>query len=222
MVALATVALAMLTYFYLKEVKEQRSLTERSLEEVTKQRSLTEKAISLEHAPKVYLQDIESRVTPDYARNELVVHSTLVFFNCGRTEAANLSFSYVFTQDGKELKRSALNEYDRVYPGQSLRFDLENSRIPVNKESMNHIEQAQQTRDILNVPWGYMSPVTFEMSYSYDDREGRRTSCGDRREYLLGKSWVVPVTKHPASNSSTGDKATAPADLEHTDQGNGE
>lgn len=180
---IATVVLALLTFFYLRETR--------------KQRVLTEKVVWVQTAPKVFIKNIESRVNPDYDTNELVVHSIIIFTNCGKTEAKNLFWSYTIKQGEQELVKEDKRQAPYVYPEQNYGTAMPDFRIKRSEEDMEIIRKAQSLKKSITISPSVLRPIILNIEFGYEDSDGKRIqSHQEQYKYLLHMGqWVIPITE---------------------------
>lgn len=180
---IATVFLAAFTFSYLRETK--------------KQRLLTQKIVLVQTSPKVFIKNIESTVHPDYDTNELVVHSTIIFTNCGITEAKNIDWSYTIKQDEQELVKKDKRRAPHIYPEQNRATAITVFRIKRNPEEMKIIKKAQELNKPITISPSVLKPVILDIEFGYEDPDGKKIpNHQEQYKYLLDRNeWVIPTTE---------------------------
>lgn len=180
---IATVVLALLTFLYLRETWKQRVLTER--------------AVWVQTSPKVFIKKIESRVNPDYDTNELVVHSTIIFTNCGKTEAKNVVWFYTIKQDEQELVKRDKRRAPHIYPEQNCGTDITDFRIKLKPEQMKIVKKAQELNKSITISPSVLKPIFLDIEFGYEEPDGKKMpNHQEQYKYLLDRNqWVIPTTE---------------------------
>lgn len=187
-VAIATVALTVITLFYLLETK--------------KQRMLTQEAVWVQTSPRVFIKNIEPTLTADYKVSKLIVHTIITFSNCGTTEAKNITWSYIITQDGRELAKRTTRA-PGIFPEQNRTTAIHDFRIDLPPKLMQVIQQAQEPNKPIDInpdvltPYA-LKPFFLDIKLEYDNPDGKRMSIYQEQfEYLLAENkWVLPVQEY--------------------------
>ena len=87
-------------------------------------RKLTEKAVSLDTSPKVFIKTIKPQAKLD--TNAIEIISSIIFTNCGKTEAKDIKWSYVINSEGQKKIERSTGPYQYLFPSQTISYNMEN------------------------------------------------------------------------------------------------
>ena len=179
LLVIVTLLLVLVTYLYLVETR--------------KQRLLMQKAVSIDTAPKVFIEAIEATARPNYDGNEIIIHSAIQLKNCGGTEAKNIKWSYVITFEGKEKTKENGGPYQYLYPDQVASMPIKKFKFSISNEAMKTVKQAVELKKPVIVPENYIKPVLLDIEIMFDDLDGNTTKTPYSYKYLFSMNkWVVP------------------------------
>jgi len=170
----ATVALAIITYWYLTETKEQRLLTEKS--------------VLIDIAPKVFFEGIKGIRQIDEQSDIFKIGVELAVKNCGKTEAINVKFPFVVSSGEKKISEGTKGPFQYIFPSQVIRYGVSF----VNTDLTDTLTEAQielakkAIKSQKPVHFGEKSPpIQIDITIEYEDIEGKKIST----PYSLKYSW---------------------------------
>jgi hypothetical protein len=159
-VAVATIALVIITSLYLRETK--------------KQRLLTQKAVALDIAPKVFIRNIHStrKLAPE--DKAVKIQTTFKLDNCGKTEAKNVTLRYTLSRLDKVFSGTK-GPIEYVFPGQRPSYTTALFGVPLRDEQWESVAQALAAgeRPVVSLPKA-MPVVQLDVKLEYEDLEGNR------------------------------------------------
>ena len=178
----ATVAIVIITFFYLLETKRQRLLLE--------------KTVIVDTQPKVFIKTVETVAKPDFENSQIVIHTKLVLNNCGKTEARNIRWSYEISQKNQVLKRGTFGPFQHLYPGQTATASIENLRFTFPPEEMQIVKKAVELSKPIRVAGNLQKPVLLDIKLAYEDADGQLVTVPYKYRYLFPmNAWVFPSQK---------------------------
>ena len=184
-IMIATVSLAILTGFYLWETN--------------KQRKLMEKSVLVDTSPKLFIKTIKPELKLKTDVNEFLIENSIVFTNCGKTEAKNIKWTYVLINDDHEKLGAVKGPYQYLFPNQTASYELEAFRISVNKEQMRAAKEQMKTvmetirpEEKLNLRIAGIKPINLGIKLEYQDMEDKKIEYFYGYEYLFSKGTWSP------------------------------
>ncbi|MGA2534215.1 MAG: hypothetical protein ABSG19_14405 [Candidatus Aminicenantales bacterium] len=105
---IATLGLAIITYFYLRETKKMRDVASDSLR--------------IDAAPKIFIQSINTHRDFDKQAKKLFVNATIRINNVGKTEAKNIKIFYEIKIGGSLQIPRQVDTAPHIFPSQSVTF----------------------------------------------------------------------------------------------------
>lgn len=168
----ATVALAIITYFYLREIKRQRLLMQ--------------KVVLIDTSPKVFFDGIKSIRSVDESNNIIKFGIDLAVKNCGKTEALNIKFPFVVNSREKKISEGTKGPFQYIFPGQIIHYGIffVNTELKLNKEEISILKKAIKADKPIH--FGEKSPpLQIDIKIVYKDIEGKKITT----PYSLKYSW---------------------------------
>ena len=135
-VAIATVALAVITFFYLRETRLHRVSTQ--------------EAISIDTSPKVFISAMKPHFTPNLEKNSIDLRTPITIKNSGKTEAKNLNLSYTVKRGQQELKGTP-NPWQYLFPGQECVCNTKFLEISIKPEDVPRAKEAIESKKNLTI-----------------------------------------------------------------------
>jgi hypothetical protein len=178
----ATVALAIITLFYLVETR--------------KQRLLLEKTVAVDTEPKVFIKTVETVAKPDFENSKIIIHTKLVLSNCGKVEARSIRWSYEISQGNQVLKQGTFGPFQYLYPGQTATASIENLRFPFPPEEMEIVKKAVELDKPIIVAGDLQKPVLLNIELVYEGTGGQLVTVPYKYRYIFPmNAWVFPSQK---------------------------
>lgn len=184
-VAIATVALAIITLLYLRETK--------------KLRLQTQKAISVDISPMVFIDNVKTVFIMNNKKSCIDVRTSFAIKNSGKTEARNIQFSYVLTyKNGKEVRASAIPA-QYLFPGQQCVCNTELITLFVKPEEFIRLKEKLQSKSTIIIKEiTFLKEVREELEglelsieLKYEDGDGEKVKWPHFFQYSIPKnSWV--------------------------------
>ena len=159
----ATIALVLITFFYLLETRRQRLLLE--------------KTVAVDTQPKVFIKTVETVAKPDFENSKIIIHTKLVFSNCGKVEARSICWSYEISQENQVLKQGTSGPFQYLYPGQTATASIENLRFTFPPEEMQIVKKAVELGKPIRVAGNIQKPVLLDIELVYEDADGQLVLC---------------------------------------------
>lgn len=155
-VVLATVALCIITFFYLYETRLIRAVAK--------------KTFLIETAPKIFLETITPKVSLDEDKKQIAIVSIIKFRNIGKIEAEDFSFRYKLSYKDSH-REGEIGPLKYLFPTQQMKYETKIVNIDLNEEQFAIAKKAKDTKMALNVPVNFIEPVFLELDLSYRDQE---------------------------------------------------
>ena len=173
-VALATVILAIITYFYLVETRSLRKIAEQSFIHDT--------------SPKVFINGIISTRKLNVARRRIEVTSVFKITNIGKTEAKDLTGHWTISS-GKSQFEDNFGPIQYFFPGQETNYKTKMLTVGLNKKQFEAAKKAIESK--LKYSDKLPTKIYFKIKLSYLNQIGKQISYTFNYEYLFhNNEWV--------------------------------
>jgi len=172
-VSMATLALAIITFFYLRET--------------SKIRRISEKALQLDLEPKIFIENISSEVKPDYNKNSLEVSAIIKIKNAGKIEGIQFQAPYTLSSGNIKIE-GVIGPVPYLFTTQGITYQTKFMSIDISKENMEIVKQSLQVKKPLIVPENFVPPVSLDISLNYLDKQNK--------EYKIPYSWTYLFHKN--------------------------
>ena len=180
--ALATIVLALLTYFYMREARGQRRAAQRSI-------TLMEKSIDFETSPKPYIKDIETIWQVSKSKeNTLEGKTSIKLANCGRIEATNIKLHKVLSK-GTLKDDTTISAMEYLYPGQEPILTIGGLEISCSPEVILALKEGKG----LTIPKERQEPISLTIDLTFDDDNGNVHPVPYKFEYNYRLHKWVPA-----------------------------
>jgi hypothetical protein len=180
----ATIALVVITFFYLIETRRQRLLLE--------------KTVAVDTQPKVFIKTLETEAKPDFKNSRIIIHTKLVLSNCGKTEARNIRWSYVVSQGDEVKKEGSFGPFQYLYPDQTATASIENLRFTLPESEMEIVKKAVELNRPIVVSGDLQKPVLLDVELIYETLDRQVVTVPYKYRYLFAmNAWVFPSQKEP-------------------------
>jgi hypothetical protein len=171
---IATFALAVITYFYLRET--------------TRIRKTSEKFFTIETSPKVFLENIEFIPKLNDSTRGIEVTAVLRIKNTGKTEADKFKAKYVFSMGDLRMEKEIEAPY--LYPSQGVQYQTKVLSLSLNEENFSVAKRAQEEKKALIVSENIAPPIFLNLDLTYIDQEGEEHNIPYKAKYTLhNNSW---------------------------------
>jgi hypothetical protein len=175
---LTTVALAFITFFYLLETKKQRALLEQT--------------VAVDTQPKVFIKTLDTRATPDFKNNRIIIHTNLLLSNCGRTEARNIRMFSRIAQGNKPAKETTFGPIPYLFPDQTVSVSVENLRFTLPEDEMAIVKKAVELNKPIVVAGKLQSPVRLDIDLSFENAGGQKVMFAYSHQYVFPLNrWAI-------------------------------
>lgn len=176
---IATLILAVITYFYLRETKLIRKVAERSF--------------TIETSPKVFLENIMSIPRLDYDKKEIEVKALIQIKNVGKTEAKDFVAEYTLSS-GKMNIEDKIGPIPYLFPSQGVHYETKMLGVTLNEKNLAVAKEAMDTKKALVVPKDFGEPIFLDLNLRYLDHEGKEQNLPYKCKYIFHtNSWVFIV-----------------------------
>jgi len=175
---IATLILAVITYFYLRETKLIREVAERTFR--------------IETSPKVFLGNITCVTKLNVPKKEIEVTAVFQIKNVGKTEARNFQAVYTLSS-GKMKKEDKIGPIPYLFPSQGVRYSTKMLSVRLNDKNFAIAKEAMDTKKPLVVPKDFGQPIFLDLNLRYLDHEGKEQNLPYKCEYVFPNSWVFIV-----------------------------
>ena len=179
--AITTVVLAIITFFYLRETKLIRLVTEKSFK--------------MEISPQVFVKNITSTTHLDSDRSRINVTPFIEVKNSGKTAAKNMNIPYKITVGSVQMT-DTLGIISFLYPDQIIRIQMKGFHIGLKKSDLEIVKRAVKEKLKLQVPDNFVADTPMNLEISYDDNDGNRETIPYVFKYVFrNNSWVIAPKK---------------------------
>lgn len=182
--AIATVALAIITYGYLKET----SLI----------RKTTEKSFKLDIEPKVFLAEITPIPRLNESKKTIEVTLVLKIKNAGKTEAKEVIVDYkIAYEEGDEQKRKTatvdgtIGPIQYLFTGQEYVKETKILNVKLNEHDLAIVKEAMQQKKPVIITKDAYPPLSCELKLSYLDQEEEKISYLYKYKYIFHENKLV-------------------------------
>jgi len=178
---IATIALAVITFFYLIETRSIRRIADKSFQ--------------IETSPKVFLARIDSKPALNTAKKEIEVKAVFKIMNVGKTEAK--SFIGTYTLAHKNVKvEGQIGPLPYLFPTQVVHYDTKMLGVMLNEKNFSVAKEAMDQKKPLIVPKDFAPPISLDLNLRYFDQEGKEQNLPYRLKYLFhSNAWVYLTDK---------------------------
>ena len=176
-VAIATVALAIITFFYLRETSRLRKISE--------------KALTLDVEPKIFVENISSIIKPDYDKRVLNVQALIKIKNGGKSEAIEFEAPYTLSW-GKHRIDDKIGPVPYLFPTQGIAYETRIMSVEISETDMAIVKEAIETKKTVIVSKEMPVPIiNFNISLKYKDRDGNLHEIPYSWKYIFHKNeWL--------------------------------
>jgi len=174
---LTTIALAIITYFYLVETK--------------KIRKEYEKSFYYETSPKAFLEDVITTFKLNETKRTLDFFTTLYFRNTGKTEAFNFQHEYLFTSGNKSMK-GEFGPMPYLHPGRGIKTATKLLGLDVKDENLfNLLKKDLKEKKPISINKPNFPPIILEVNVKYLDQNKKTIEYHYNFEYQLETNiWI--------------------------------
>ncbi len=177
--AIATLALVFITFFYLRETRLIRKIAN--------------KTFRIETAPKVFLENIKSLPRLNEQKREIEVTAVFKIKNVGKTEAKNFVGNYSLSS-GKGKIEGKIGPVTYLFPTQGVQYETKMLGVSLNEQNFAIAKEALEKKKPLIVPEDFGSPIYLDLNLKYIDHEGKEQSLPYKLNYLFhANAWVFIV-----------------------------
>lgn len=178
--AIATLALVVITGLYLSETRLMRKIAYKSF--------------LAEVSPKVFLETPTSVIRLNSPKKEIEVTAVFNIKNVGKTEAKNFVATYTISS-GKEQNEGKIGPVPYLFPTQSVPYETKMLRVRLNEEQLAVAKEAMDMKKTLIVPKGFAPPIFLDFNLRYLDQEGKEQNLPYRYKYIFHTNAWVSVTE---------------------------
>lgn len=152
---IATLALAVITYFYLRETRLIRKTSEKSF--------------LIETSPKVFLADIkfERQLNPSKMQIEVIAFFDIK--NAGKTEAKNFIAMYIFSSGRARIEGKIEAPY--LFPNQGVQYQTKMFVMSLSKKNFATALKSTTMKTPLIIPEKITPPIFLDLNLRYVDQE---------------------------------------------------
>lgn len=180
----ATVALAIITLFYLLETRSIRRITERTF--------------LLDTNPKVFLQEIIPKARLNEAAKSIEVSLIFKIKNAGKTEAMEVAVDYQIQSKETDNQKSKTVTIDGtvgpvqyLFPSQEFVQETKMVVVKLSDTNFEVVKEAMQQKKPIIVPKDLYPPISCNLQLSYLDQSGGKVSYPYNYEYLFHENKLV-------------------------------
>lgn len=167
--ALATIALAFITFLYLNETKKMRAIAQRSFQ--------------ADLSPKVFLENIKFIPNLNDPKKEIEVTAVFIIKNAGKTQANNFIAKYTFSADRLKIEGEIKVPY--LFPNQGVQYPTKIFGLSLNDANFAVAKEAQVEKKVLIMPEAIAPPIFLNLSLSYIDHEGKEQNIPYKIKYTF-------------------------------------
>jgi len=173
---LVTLALAIITFYYLLETKRIRIVAEKSLK--------------VEMLPQVFLENIESYPRLDEQKKEISVTAVFIIKNVGKTEAKNFVGKYKLSSGSANIE-GKIGPVSYLFPTQGVRYETKVLSVTLNEKNFAVAKDALESKKPLIIPKDFGQPIYLNLSLNYLDVNGETIELPYRLKYLFhSNAWI--------------------------------
>ena len=173
---IVTFALAVITFFYLRETRQIRKTAERSF--IT------------ETSPKVFLENITSVPRLNQPKKEIEVTAVFLIKNVGRTEAKNFVAEYTLSSGNMKIG-GKIGPVPYIFPSQGVRYETKMLGLGLNDQQLAMAQEAMATQKSFIIPVSTVPPILLDLTISYLDQQGEEQRLPYKCQYTLhNNAWV--------------------------------
>ncbi len=177
--AIATLVLVIITFFYLRETRLIRKVADKSFR--------------VETSPKVFLESILCTPHLNYAEKKIEVRATLKIKNVGKTEAKNFVAVYTLSS-GRMKMEDKIGPIPYLFPSQGVVYQTKMLDVALNDQQLAVAKEAMDTKKALIVPENFAPPIFLGLSLRYLDHEGKEQNLPYKCKYIFHtNSWVFII-----------------------------
>lgn len=151
-IALATVVLAAITFFYLLETRSLRQIAEDSL--------------MINTSPKVFLKKISSTPRLNKKKRAIVVTLVLEIVNTGKTEAKDLMGNYTISSGNTKVE-DKFGPVQYLFPSQVGSYETKMLTVILDEKQFEIVRKAIKLGKPLIVSPKLVNPIYFRLNLSY-------------------------------------------------------
>ena len=176
-----------LTYLYLKETKNQRSIAQRSIQ-------LTQKAFEFESRAQPYIKNVQTQWEPDTIKQRLKGRTHITLANCGRSAARNIKFERVLIKGTDRLEQT-INLTEYLYPGQEPKLSMSPIHVSCTSEQMLAFKERKKRGAKIwpPPPKDNQDPLRMDLELVYNDTKGEPVNVPYHFEFNYGQNEWVPA-----------------------------
>jgi hypothetical protein len=176
-IAIATIVLVFITYFYLRETRLIREIADKSF--------------LLENSPKVFVSKISANAKLNKDKKKIEITAAIKIKNVGKTEAKDLVCSYTFSQSKIKMEET-VGPMDYLYPTHQVQYSTKMLDIILNEQQYEIAQEAIEKKATLRVSEDFLKPVYLTVNLRFFDQEGNETKRDFKFKYLFHlNDWVV-------------------------------
>jgi len=176
---IATLILAVITYFYLRETKLIRKVAESSFR--------------IETSPKVFLENITCVTKLNLSKKEIEVTAVFQIKNVGKTEAKDFVAEYTLSS-GKMKMEDKIGPIPYLFPSQGVHYETKMLGVGLNEKNLAVAKESIDTKKALVVPKDFGQPIFLDLNLRYLDHEGKEQNLPYKCKYTFHtNSWVFIV-----------------------------
>ncbi|MFC2169655.1 hypothetical protein ACFLRM_03685 [Acidobacteriota bacterium] len=180
--AIATVALARITYLYLKQTINMNKIAERNLQ--------------FQAAPKVFISKIMTHQNIDMENKVLKILPDCSVENTGGTEATNLCLAFKIKQANKDDIKKESEPAPYIFPNQKLSFKASIIKEEILERFLPKAQQSIEKNQPLLLSNDYAPIPYLDITLTYLDHDGKQQEFKYRCDYRWDQgNWGLSYTK---------------------------